>query len=341
MPKKTLAPIAGVEAELADLTGRRTALAERHVALVIAFDKALSQRRTLLIQDGGQDAAALAKAEDATRAAEGQRLAIEDALAEISRLIEDAERRRDDEAATARQEASAAALERDAAQIEKATADLAAAVKALGNAHVVLSLSITGRAAGLHDPSLGTSPEHIATALMLRGLVAAVPSLDVTANLTPGNLYALPERITAADPVGGGCNLTQAMRDTARAVRAGEASADLPAYQVPVPDFPLNTEEAAVGVLRPFFYERAQNDRVIVTPQPGLQNLPKPVAELAVGRGLAVEQEPADARVVRPLLTSPKSYRWEDCTDLGFSLAEWQAADRDRRRQHWLERQAA
>lgn len=336
-PKPTTA---GPEAELVGLVATRTTLQARQVALTVEVKQAVAARRALLIEGGA--AAAVADAERTCREIEGTAFGVADALMEVERRIVDAEARIEAARVTAGREAVAGDLERNAAEIEKATAGLAKAIGDVVKAHASLTGAIGDRAAAQFDPARGiASPAGIADALMLQGLAAGLPNLDVRADIRPWSPYSMIERVEAADPLGIATEYGQRLREVAGKVRSGEMDRDLPAHHEPQPDFSPNSDETEIFVLAPFRYLRAANDLVMVTSS--RTRVPAPVAERAIDLGLATDRETQEWRAAHydggPLANPPIRIDREDCADIEFDLATWRKAEADRRRSAWLAEQ--
>ncbi|WP_264047969.1 hypothetical protein [Methylobacterium flocculans] len=344
MPKSKPVTQSTIEDQLTGLITTRTSLQARQAALAADVEKAVTVRRKLLIEDG--DSAAVAEAERACREIEGTAYGISDALAEIERRISETEARIEAARVDAERERVVGGLEQNASDIEVATANLAKALAAVAKAHSMLAITISGAAAGQFDPAYGTaSPVDIANALVLQGLVHALPGLEVHAEINPWSLYSMRQPVEGTDPAATAAAFGQRLREVADQIRRQEIGQDLPVHHDALPDFSPANDEVLIFVISPFQYIGADRVQTMVT-SPST-HLPVPVAERAIELGVASDHQSREWKAAHQDAGLHASVRgsvgWEDCVDIEFDLAAWRRAETERQRGAWLtdQRQAA
>jgi hypothetical protein len=332
------------ETELANLLATRTNLQARQAALAAEVEQAVATRRRLLIEGG--DAAAIAEAERACREIEGTAYGITDALSEIERRITELEARIEAARGDAERERVAGGLEQNASEIEAAAASLTKTLAAVAKAHSMLAITISGAAAGQYDPAYGTaSPVDIANALVLQGLVHAMPGLEVHAEINPWSLYSLRQPVEGTDPAATASGFGQRLREIAGSIRRQEIGQDLPVHHDALPDFTPASDEMQVFVISPFQYIGA--DRVPTMVTSPSTHLPRPVAQRAIELGVASDYQSREWQASHQDAGLHASVRgsvgWDDCVDIEFDLAAWRRAETERQRSAWLtdQRQAA
>ncbi|KQT16172.1 hypothetical protein ASG40_18200 [Methylobacterium sp. Leaf399] len=332
------------ETELTGLITTRTNLQARQSALAVEVDQAVATRRRLLIEDG--DAAAIAEAERACREIEGTAYGITDALTEIERRISETEARIEVARVDAERERVAGGLEQNASEIEAAAANLAKSLAAVAKAHSMLAITISGAAAGQFDPAYGTaSPVNVANALVLQGLIHAMPGLEIHAEVNPWSIYGMRQPVEGTDPAATASAFGQRLREVADQIRKQEIGQELPIHYDALPDFTPAGDEVQVFVISPFQYIGA--DRVPTMVTSPSTNLPRPVAERAIELSVASDHQSREWQAAHQDAGSHAAVRgrfgWEDCVDIEFDLAAWRRAETERQRSAWLtdQRQAA
>lgn len=344
MAKAKPVAASSIETKLAALATTRTNLQARQSALATEVEQAVATRRRLLIEDG--DAAAIADAERVCREIEGTAYGVSDALTEIERRIGDMQTRIEAARIDAERERVAGGLEQNAGEIEAAAASLAKTLSAVAKAHSTLAITISGAAAGQYDPAYGTAgPVDIANALVLQGLVHALPGLEVHAEINPWSLYSMRQPVEGTDPAATASAFGQRLREIAERVRKQEIGSDLPVHHDALPDFSPISDEVRVFVISPFHYIGADRAATMVT-SPST-HLPRPVAQRAIEMGVASDYESEEWQAAQtdagPCATKAGRVEWGDCVDLEFDLAAWRRAEAERQRSAWLidQREAA
>ena len=178
-------PVTDLEAAVADLTARRTALAGQLAEAQAANEAAQRQRRALLLREKPADAGELAEADQACRQQEGRKAGLEDALRELGARLEDAAQQLADERERAEREAKARQYETSADQIEALAgrlgalmADAAAVVQEIAG-NVPPDACLTRTAEFVHGIQQGRDEaiagNDIALAILADALHSAVP----------------------------------------------------------------------------------------------------------------------------------------------------------------------
>ncbi|GJD40093.1 hypothetical protein [Methylobacterium bullatum] len=338
------------ENDLAGLMRTRENLQARQAALTTDTEKAMAERRALLI--AGTDAAGIADAERRCREAEGAAFGITDALKEVDRLIADTEARIEQDRQANQREDVAARLERDSQAIDAAAAKVRKAVDDLAKANAALASAISPIAAPLfakrdmHGMRDGDSPETIASFIVGYMLASTISTLEVSEagqqmqfgwksakpiELTEGNAPAVPL-------------LVAPMRELAERIRTGEASPDLRAYAEPEPNFDAHPGLVQIYVLQRFSY-LTKREHVPELVSVSRTHLPEPVARLAIAQGVASETEPFNWRRLSEASQSgpQQNIPLSAYPPIGFVLEDWKKAEAEKARNAWLaeRRQAA
>ena len=330
------------ESDLAGLMKTRENLQARQAALAIDTEKAMAERRALLI--AGTDAAGIADAERRCREAEGAAFGITDALTEVDRLIAETEARIAEARQADQRKAAADRLERDSHAIEAAAAKVRKAVDDLAKANAALVSAITPTAAPVfekwdqHGIRDSESPQTIAGFITGHMIATAIPALEVSEagqQLRWGWKSAKP-----IEPVHGHAPATpllaDPMRELAGRVRSGEASAELRAYIEPEPDFEPSPGEIRVYVSQPFSWLRVKDGAPMIV-SVSHASLPEPVARAAISRGIASEVEPVKWRQAYEAAQSRGSQGIPVSAfpPIGFVLDDWKKAEAEKARSAW------
>ncbi|KQP16534.1 hypothetical protein [Methylobacterium sp. Leaf93] len=338
------------ENDLAGLMRTRENLQARQAALATDTEKAMAERRALLI--AGTDAAGIADAERRCREAEGAAFGITDALKEVDRLIADTEARIEQDRQANQREDVAARLERDSLAIDAAAAKVRKAVDDLAKANAALASAISPVAAPLfgkrdmHGPRDGEAPETIAAYITGHMLATTIPAIEVSeAGQKKGFGWVSPKPIEITDGDAPAVPLlVTPMRELAERIRSGEAATDLRTYIEPEPDFEARPKGMQVYALQPFSYltKHGHVPEIICVSQ---AYLPEPVARFAIARGVASETEPYNWRQLRNAARSgpQQNIPLSAYPPIGFVLEDWKKAEAEKARNAWLaeRRQAA
>lgn len=325
---------------IAGLEKTKSDLGARIPALEAAKATALDERREALIS--GVEAG---HAANRARQAEDDLAGITDALAEVERRLSDAIAKRDAEEAQAKREAVAKGLEDDAAKIVAAAKSIEAAMAQVVRAHAQMQLAVTGRSAPqLMDHRHHLSPTEFADGVLVEALVAALPALNLRADLFPGG-YTM-ERREGRVATEAGVAAAERLRKVAEDVR-NEGSADLPEWSARGPRVYVATPpDVAVFPTRPFTFTDRSGQLRRVTPLDCY--LPQPVAEAAIRAKLAdrmvgVTHQRAkqewEAQLERK--SFDELFADSDATNLGVNLQADAEAEEQRQHDAWGAAQAA
>jgi len=249
-------PIEKLRADISGLEARRASLQQQRTSADVSLETARSTARDALI--AGDDVVD----DGAVIAAERRVRAIDDALAEIARRVEDANaalaeaedtKAREDEAKS--REAAAAKVEQIAVKLERAIGDVAALAGELREA-LPACLDVHEYREYWGDAG-ALSPDALVRTCVGEGLFAAAPQLfdlsgreaigqfyearmPLLARRPDGTLSALfPKESAASKPLllsgAVDANIIEPLRLSAALIRSGELPADAPATPQPQP----------------------------------------------------------------------------------------------------------
>ncbi|KQO93332.1 hypothetical protein [Methylobacterium sp. Leaf91] len=329
--------------DLAGLIRTRENLQARQVTLAADTEKAMAERRALLI--AGVDAAGIADAERRCREAESAAAGIADALSEVDRLIAEAEARIEEARQADERKSAADRLERDSHAIESAAAKVRKVVDDLAKANAALASAISPVAAPLfgkrdmHGPRDGEAPETIAAYITGHMLATTIPTIEVSeAGKNMGFGWVSPKPIEITDGDAPAVPLLVApMRELAERIRSGEATTDLRAYVEPEPNFEVHPGEIRIYALTRFSWKR-RADSVPDIVEVSHASLPEPVARLAIAQGVASETEPYNWRQLREASRARGSQGIpvSQFPFIGFVLSDWVKGETEKARNAWL-----
>jgi hypothetical protein len=333
--RRSADPVKAAESEVARLRQRRDDLAARLRAATAEADTAVQAQRAALVADD-LDGPTVQRAEADCQTAVFRRDSLADALDETARLLADAEAQLAADRDRIEREQAALDLIARADAIEAAAACLPAAVAAVASLHGALMSAI--REQGLRSPvfpGLDRPPETVALTVLIEALGAALPVAAVARH---------PQAPPARDVTQVVHELmTARMRSLAEAIRAG--TADI-AESLPIPPAaaPVTIQISERRVTLKEAIEWAGLDGTTVRVMEGTADLPEPVAEEALARGIGFPIDSPDGAAVLREAAEPeiapgarnfrptRIRRGPPWTRLNVNLFAFVEAERDRLR---------
>lgn len=314
---RTKSQAEAIESELATLEKRRSALAGKLEATIVARDAAIAERRATMIES--DDDAALATVEAKIGAAERSGDALRDTLGELDARLADARQRLDAARDAEAREGAAVARDNVAATVEKIAARLEKKVDELSALALELIDAIPAELVDVrnYEEIFGArgvlTPAEVVRAIIAEGLYAKTPDLFEVVGPSFAASVEIRLPVAVRKPDGSLCrsvpvnddtvrflpvrdsaeqNIIGPLRRAADEIRAGARSPDVQqqvrdvdmqkAYIAPV------FEHARVVFVKPARWRDWRGE--VVEQADAAADVPKPVADAAVRAGVAFPQ---------------------------------------------------